>query len=142
MGAWLFSDDGPSGSGLGKTLQGLEDNMMSGVFPRQGGEGGFFFQILHFLCRKALTSKQEPTLFPDLVSVEVELPRAVPPKMGFDLHGVSERVGAGKVVFFDGKGAGLLATVEGSVFHLSRQGGVDRVKAVGKLNVEADASAV
>ena len=47
----------------------------------------------------------------DLIVMEVELPRTVPPEMGFDLHGVSERVGAGKMVFFDGKGAGLLTTV-------------------------------
>ncbi len=111
VGARLFSDDGPSGSGLGKTLQGLEDNMMSGVFPRQGGERGFLLQILHFLCRKALASKQEPTFFSDLVAMEVQLPRTVPPEMGFDFDGVSERVGAGKMVFFDGKGAGLLTTV-------------------------------
>ena len=85
--------------------------MMGGVFPRQGGERGFLLQILHFLCRKALTSKQEPTFFPDLVAVEVELPRTVPPEMGFDLHGVSERVGAGEVIFFNGKGVGLLAAM-------------------------------
>ncbi len=38
VGARLFSDDGPSGSGFGKTLQGLEDNTVGGVIPRQGGE--------------------------------------------------------------------------------------------------------
>jgi len=74
--------------------------------------------------------------------MEEELPGAVPPKMGFDLHRVSERVGAGEVIFFDGKGAGLLATVQGSVLHLGREGGVDGVRAVGKLDVEADTGAV
>ena len=111
VGARLFFGDGPSGSGLGKTLQGLKDNMMSGVFPRQGGERGFLLQILHFLCRKALASKEEPTFISDLVPVEVELPRTVPPDMGFNFDGVSERVGAGEVIFFDGKGAGLLTTM-------------------------------
>ena len=85
--------------------------MMSGVSPRQGGERGFLLQILYFLCRKTLASKQEPTFFSDLVVVEVELPRTVPPEMGFDLHTVSERVGAGEVIFFNGKGAGLLSAV-------------------------------
>ncbi len=111
VGARLFFGDGPRRPSLGKTLQGLEDNMMGGVFPRQGGGRGFLLQILHFLCRKALTSKQEPTFFPDLVAVEVELPRTVPPEMAFDLHGVSERVGAGEVIFFNGKGVGLLAAM-------------------------------
>ena len=116
--------------------------MMGGVFPRQGGERGFLLQILHFLCRKALTSKEEPARLFDFVAMEVELPRSVPPKMGFDLHGVSERVGAGKVVFFDGKGAGLMATVQGTILHLGREGGVDGVRSVGKLDVEADTGAV
>ena len=74
--------------GLGKTLQGLEDNMMSGVFPRQGGERRFFLQIFCILCGKTLPPKQEPAFFPDLVAVEVELPRTVPPEMGFDLDGL------------------------------------------------------
>jgi len=74
--------------------------------------------------------------------MKVELPRTVPPEMGFDLDRVSERVGAGEVIFFDGKGAGLLASVQGTVFHLGCQGGIDRVKAVGKLDVEADTGAV
>jgi len=62
--------------------------------------------------------------------------------MGFDLHGVSERVGACEVIFFDAKGADGLAAVQGAVVHPSREGGVDRVRAVGKLDVESDASAV
>jgi len=74
--------------------------------------------------------------------MKVELPRAVPPQMGFDFDGVSERVGAGEVIFFDGKGAGLLSAVQGTVLHLSCEGGVDRVRAIGKLDVEADAGAV
>ncbi len=74
--------------------------------------------------------------------MKVELPRAVPPQMGFDFDGVSERVGAGEVIFFDGKGAGLLSAVQGTVLHLSCEGGVDRVSAIGKLDVEADAGAV
>ncbi len=47
----------------------------------------------------------------DLVAMEVELPRAVPPEMGFNFDGVSERVGAGEVIFFNGKGAGLLSAM-------------------------------
>ena len=116
--------------------------MMGGVFPRQGGERGFLLQILHFLCRKALAPKQEPAFFSDLVVVEVELPRTVPPEMGFDLHRVSEWVEAGEVLFFDGNGACLLSTVHGTVIHLSREGGVDRIRTVGKLDVEADTGAV
>jgi hypothetical protein len=77
-----------------------------------------------------------------LVEVKMKLPRTVPPEMGFDLHGLSERVGAGEVIFFDGEGAGLLASVQGAVLHLGCEGGVDWVKAVGKLDVEADAGAV
>ena len=111
VGAWLFFGDGPTGSGLGKTLQGLEDNMMGGVFPRQGGERRFFLQILCILCGKTLPPKQEPAGLFDFVAMEVELPRTVPPKMGFDLHGVSESVGAGEVIFFNGKRAGLLAAM-------------------------------
>ncbi len=116
--------------------------MMSGVFPRQSGERRFFLQILCILCGKALASKEEPAFFSDLVAVEVELPRTVPPEMSFDLHGVSERVGAGEVIFFDGKGAGLLATVQRAILHLRREGGVDGVKPVRSLDIEADASAV
>jgi len=142
VGARLISDDGPSGSGLSKTLQGLEDNVVGGVFPGQGGERRFFLQILCILCGKTLPPQEEPTFFSDLVAMEVELPRTVPPEMGFDLHGVSERVGAGEVIFFNGKGAGLLATVQGAILHLRREGGIDWVKPVGKLDVEADASAV
>ena len=78
----------------------------------------------------------------DLVAMEVELPRAVPPKLGFDLHTVSERVGAGEVIFFDGEGVGLLSAVQGTIFHLGCERGVDRIKAIGKLDVEADACAV
>jgi len=74
--------------------------------------------------------------------MEVELPRAVPPKLGFDLHTVSERVGAGEVIFFDGEGVGLLSAVQGTIFHLGCERGVDRIKAIGKLDVEADACAV
>jgi len=115
---------------------------MSGVSPRQGGERGFLLQILHFLCRKALASKQEPAGLFDLVAMEVELPRAVPPEMGFNFDGVSERVGAGEVIFFDGKEAGLLSAVQGTIFHLGGERGVDRIKAIGKLDVESDAGAV
>ena len=111
VGARLFFGDGLTRPGLGKTLQGLEDNMMGGVFPRQGGERGFLLQILHFLCRKALASKEEPVGLFDFVAMEVELPRTVPPEMGFDLHGVSEWVGAGEVIFFDGEGPGLLTAM-------------------------------
>ena len=74
--------------------------------------------------------------------MEVELPRAVPPEMGFDLHGVSEGVGACEVIFFDAKGADRLAAVQGAVIHPSREGGIDRVRAVGELDVESDAGAV
>jgi len=74
--------------------------------------------------------------------MEVELPRTIPPEMGFDLHEVSERVGACEVIFFDGKGAGLLATVQGTILHLGREGGVDGVRPFGKQNVEADTGAV
>ena len=101
--------------------------MMSGVSPRQGGERGFLLQILHFLCRKALASKQESAGLFDLVAMEVELPRTVPPEMGFDLDGASERVGAGEVLFFDGEGAGLLSAVQGTIFHLGCERGVDRI---------------
>jgi hypothetical protein len=89
-----------------------------------------------------LASKQEPTFFSDLVAMEVELPRTVPPEMGFDLHRVSEWVGAGEVIFFDGEGAGLLSAVQGTIFHLGCERGVDRIKAVGKLDVESDAGPV
>ena len=85
--------------------------MMSGVFPRQGGERRFFLQIFCILCGKTLPPKQEPAGLFDFVAMEVELPRTVPPKMGFDLHGVSESVGAGEVIFFNGKRAGLLAAM-------------------------------
>ena len=78
----------------------------------------------------------------DLVAMEVELPRPVPPEVGFDLDRVSETVRAGEVIFFDDKGAGLLTAVQGTVLHLGCEGGIDRVKAVGKLDVEADAGAV
>jgi len=115
---------------------------MGGVFPRQGGERRFFLQILCILCGKALAPKQEPAFFSDLVVVEVELPRTVPPEMGFDLHRVSEWVGAGEVLFFDGEGAGLLSAVQGTIFHLGCERGVDRIKAVGKLDVESDAGPV
>ena len=74
--------------------------------------------------------------------MEVELPRTVPPEMGFDFDGVSERVGAGEVIFFNGEGAGLLSAEQGTIFHLGGEGGIDRIKAVGKLDVEADAGAV
>ena len=116
--------------------------MMSGVSPRQGGERGFLFQILHFLCRKALASKQESAGLFDFVAMEVELPRTVPPKMGFDFDGVSERVGAAEVIFFNGEGAGLLSAEQGTIFHLGSEGGVDRVKPLGKLDVESDAGPV
>ena len=72
----------------------------------------------------------------------MKLPRPVPPEVGFDLHGTSERVGAGEVIFFNGKRTGLLSAVQGTVLHLGCEGGIDRVKAVGKLDVEADAGAV
>ena len=116
--------------------------MMSGVFPRQGGERRFFLQILCILCGKTLPPKQEPAGLFDLVAMEVELPRTVPPEMGFNFDGVSERVGAGEVLFFDGEGAGLLSAVQGTIFHLGCERGVDRIKAIGKLDVEADAGAV
>jgi len=74
--------------------------------------------------------------------MEVELPRTVPPEMGFNFDGVPEWVEAGEVIFFDGKGAGLLATVQGTILHLGREGGVDGVRSVGKLDVEADTGAV
>ena len=101
--------------------------MMSGVSPRQGGERGFLLQILHFLCRKALASKQESAGLFDLVAMEVKLPRTVPPEMSFNFDGVSERVGAGEVIFFDGEGAGLLSAVQGTIFHLGGERGVDRI---------------
>ena len=62
--------------------------------------------------------------------------------MGFDLDRVCETVGAGEVIFFDGKGAGVLASVQGAVVHLGYEGGIDRVQAIGKLDIEADAGAV
>ena len=46
------------------------------------------------------------------------------------------------MVFFDGKGAGLMAAVQGTILHLGREGGVDGVRAVGKLDVKSDAGAV
>ncbi len=49
--------------------------------------------------------------------MKVELPRAVPPQMGFDFDGVSEGVGASEVIFFHGEGAGLLSAVQGAVPH-------------------------
>ena len=96
--------------------------MMGGVFPRQGWERRFFLQILCILCGKTLPPKQEPAFFFDLVAMEVELPRTVPPEMGFNFDGVSEWVEAGEVLFFDGNGACLLSTVHGTVIHLSREG--------------------
>jgi len=74
--------------------------------------------------------------------VKVELPRPVPPETGFDLDRVSQMVGAGEVIFFDGKGTGLLSAVQGPVVHLGCEGGVDRVRAIGKLDIETDAGAV
>ena len=38
VGAWLFFGDGPARPGFGKASQGLEDNVVGGVFPRQDGE--------------------------------------------------------------------------------------------------------
>jgi len=38
VGARLFTDDGSLGSGLGETLQGLEDSMVGWVIPRKVGE--------------------------------------------------------------------------------------------------------
>ena len=77
-----------------------------------------------------------------LGEVKVKLPRSVPPEVGFNLRRASEMVGAGEVIFFNGKGAGLLSAVQGTVVHLGCEGGIDRVKAVGKLDVEADAGSV
>ena len=74
--------------------------------------------------------------------MKVKLPRTVPPEMGFNLHGLPEWVGAGEVIFFDGKRTGLLAAVQGTILHLGCEGGVDRVKPVGNLDVEANAGAV
>jgi hypothetical protein len=89
-----------------------------------------------------LPSEEKTGGFFALVEVKVKLPRPVPPEVGFDLHGVSEGVGASEVIFFDSKGAGLLATIQGSVVHLGSEGGVDWVRAIGKLDIEADAGAV
>jgi hypothetical protein len=89
-----------------------------------------------------LASEEKTGGFFALVEVKVKLPRSVPPEMGFDFDGVSERVGAGEVIFFDGKGAGLLSAVQGTILHLGCEGGVDRVRAIGKLDIEADAGAV
>ena len=46
------------------------------------------------------------------------------------------------LLFFDGEGAGLLSAVQGTIFHLGCERGVNRIKAVGKLDVESDAGPV
>jgi len=73
--------------------------------------------------------------------MKVKLPRTIPPEMGFNLHELPEWVGAGEVIFFDGNRVGLLATVQGAIRHMGREGGVDGVRSVGKLDIEADAGA-
>ena len=89
-----------------------------------------------------MASEEKTGGFFALVEVKLKLPRSVPPQMGFDFDVVSECVGASEVIFFKGEGAGLLSAVQGTVLHLGCEGGIDRVKAVGKLDVEADAGAV
>ncbi len=121
MGARLLSRDDPAGSSLGKAVQGLKDNMVGGVFPRQVWKRGFFLQVLHVFGGKALASKDESAFIPDLIAMKLELPGAVPPEMRFDLYGVPKRVGKGEVIFLYGKGASGLSAVQGAVLRLGRE---------------------
>lgn len=142
LGTGLFGCGDVAGVGAFESVERTENRMVGRIFPRDGWEEWGFLEIRGFRGCEALASEEKTGGFFALVEVKVKLPRSVPPEVGFDLDRVSERVGAGEVIFFDGKGAGLLASVQGPVFHLGCEGGVDRVKAVGKFDVEADTGAV
>ena len=142
LGARLFGCGNVAGVGAFESMERTENRVVGCIFPGEGWEEWRFLEIGRFRGCEALASEEEAGGFFALVEVKMELPRPVPPEVGFDFDRFSERVGAGEVIFFDGKGAGLLSAVQGAVLHLGCEGGIDRVKAVGKLDVEADAGAV
>ena len=142
LGTGLFGCGDVAGVGAFESVERMESRVVGRIFPRDSWEEWGFLEIRQFRGCEALASEENTGGFFALVEVKVKLPSPVPPEVGFDIHGVSERVGAGEVIFFDGKGAGLLSAVHGTVLHLGCEGGVDRVKAVGKLDVEADTGAV
>ena len=142
LGTGLFGCGDVAGVCAFESVERTENRVVGRIFPRDSWEEWGFLEIRGFRGCEALASEEKTGGFFALVEVKVKLPRSVPPEMGFDFDGVSKGVGAGEVIFFDGKGAGLLSAVHGPVLHLGCEGGVDRVKAVGKLDVEADTGAV
>ncbi len=142
LGTGLFRCGDVAGVGVFESVDRTENSVVGRIFPGDGWEGRGFLEIRRFLGCEALASEEKTGGFFALVEMKVKLPRSVPPQMGFDFDGVSEMVGAGQVIFFDGKGAGLLSSVQGTILHLGCEGGVDRVKTFGKLDIEADAGAV
>jgi hypothetical protein len=142
LGTGLFGCGDVAGVGAFESMERTENRVVGRIFPRDGWEEWGFLEIRRFLGCEALASEEKTGRFFALVEVKVKLPRPVPPEMGFDLDRVSEMVGAGEVILFNGEGAGLLSAVQGTILHLGCEGGIDRVKAVGKLDVEADAGAV
>jgi hypothetical protein len=142
LGTGLFGCGDVAGVGAFESMERTENRVVGCIFPGDGWEEWRFLEIGRFRGCKALASEEEAGEFFALVEVKLKLPRSVPPQVGFDFDRVSEGVGAGDVIFFNGKGAGLLSAVQGTVLHLSCEGGVDRVRAVGKLDVEADAGSV
>jgi hypothetical protein len=142
LGAGLFWCGDVAGVGAFESMERTENRVVSRIFPRDSWEELRFLEISRFLGCEALASEEKTGGFCTLVEVKVKLPRSVPPQMGFDFDVVSECVGASEVIFFKGEGAGLLSAVQGTVLHLSCEGGVDRVRAIGKLDIEADAGAV
>ena len=142
LGTGLFGCGDVAGVGAFESMERTENRVVGCIFPGDGWEEWRFLEIGRFRGCEALASEEEAGGFFALVEVKLKLPRPVPPEMGFDLDRVSERVGAGEVIFLNGEGAGLLASVQGAVFHLGCERGVDWVRAIGKLDVEADAGAV
>jgi hypothetical protein len=142
LGTGLFGCGDVAGVGAFESVERTENRVVGRIFPRDSWEEWGLIEIRGFRGCEALAPEEKTGGFFALVEVKVKLPRSVPPQMGFDFDRVSEGVGAGEVIFFDGKGAGLLAPVQGAVVHLGCEGGVDWVRAIGKLDIEADAGAV
>ena len=100
VGPWLMASNGSSCSRFDKAMKGLENCLMGLVFPGQGWKGGFLLQIFFLSGGQALASENKPTRLADLVTVEVQLPWAVPPEMGFDLSGLTQGIGKSEVIRF------------------------------------------
>ena len=142
LGTGLFGCGDVAGVGAFESVERTENRVVGRIFPRDSWEEWGFLEIRGFRGCEALASEEKTGGFFALVEVKLKLPRSVPPQTGFDFDRVSEGVGAGEVIFFNGEGAGLLSAVQGTVVHLGCEGAIDRVKAVGKLDVEADAGSV